>query len=261
MKSFLTKDLLPIAYFENGAPHLPPLILIHGFPLNSLMWSEQVEVLQKTHRVITYDLRGLGKSVGIESLFTMEMLSNDLLQLMDLLEIKKARALGFSMGGYVLLRAHEKAPERFSALILVDTQSAADSDEAKIKRSGTIEAIKEKGLKPFAETFLKGALNHSQSIDKIRPMITGADKLGVIGALLALISRTDTTKSLSQITIPTLIMVGDKDTITPVTTATKMQELIPRAELKIIENAGHISNIDNPSAFNKALTEFLGKLK
>lgn len=261
MKSFLTKDLLPITYSESGSPHLPPLILIHGFPLNSLMWSEQVEVLQKTHRVITYDLRGLGKSVGVETLFTMEMLSNDLLQLMDQLDLKSTRALGFSMGGYVLLRAREKAPERFSALILVDTQSAADSDETKIKRSATIEAIKEKGLEPFADTFLKGVLNHTQNIDKVRSMITGADKLGVIGALLALISRTDTTKSLSQITIPTLIIVGDKDSITPPATAMKMQEAIPKSELKMIEGAGHLSNIDNPSAFNKVLTEFLGKLK
>lgn len=262
-QSFKTKDLHPIAYYDSGEMHLPAIILVHGFPFTHQMWDEQIEFLKGAYRTITYDVRGFGESVSDDHFFTMETLSNDFLELMDHLELKTTIALGLSMGGYIVLRAHEKAPERFSGLVLADTQATADSDDTKIKRSATLLAIKEKGLEVFADTFLKNVLAKHESMEKVQPLykiITGTKKAGIMGALLALISRTDTSKSLRKITVPTLILVGEKDFITTTDASLKMHEHIPLSEMKIIEQAGHLSNIDCPEEFNLALAAFLLKV-
>ncbi len=254
-----------IYYEDQGPQEAMPLVFIHAFPFNLTMWNPQIQALSKKYRVISYDIRGHGKSDVGDGHYTIELFVDDLMALLDHLKIKKTIICGLSMGGYIALRALERHPKRFSALVLCDTRSEADSDEAKIKRSATLRLLKEKGVPFFAEEFVKLAFapetfkSNPSAIQMVKEMILNNSSLGIGGALLALACRTDTTAALKQITIPTLILVGEKDQITPPSAALAMKEKIPNAEMYIISQAGHLSNLENPIEFNQKLLTFLSK--
>jgi 3-oxoadipate enol-lactonase len=243
-----------------------PIVLIHGFPFSSEMWKGQMQVLQdikKNLRVITHDLRGHGQSDVGDGQYSIELLVDDLIALLDYLKISETILCGFSMGGYIALRAIERNPDRFNALILCDTMSAADSDEAKIRRANSIKLVKKEGVGRFAEGFLKAVFapktfdTNPGIIDETRRMVLSNSPLGICGALLAMAGRTDTTEALSKINVPTLILVGEHDAVTPPSAAKNMHDRIPNSKLHLIENAGHMSNLENPVMFNKHLTKFL----
>jgi 3-oxoadipate enol-lactonase len=256
-------------YNDSGSPESLPIILIHGFPFSSEMWKGQIQMLQsykKNLRVITYDLRGHGQSDVGDGQYTIELLVNDLIALLDYLKITKTILCGFSMGGYVALRAIERDSSRFSALILCDTMSAADSNEAKIKRATSIELIKSEGIARYAETFLKAVFalqtfdTNPGIIEEMRRIILSNSPLGVCGALLSMAGRTDSSEALSKIGVPTLILVGEHDAVTPPTAAKDMRDRIPNSELHLISNAGHMSNLENPATFSEHLIRFLNEI-
>jgi 3-oxoadipate enol-lactonase len=249
-----------------GSPESSPIILIHGFPFSSEMWKGQIQMLQsykKNLRVITYDLRGHGQSDVGDGQFTIELLVNDLIALLDYLKITKTILCGFSMGGYVALRSIEREPDRFRALILCDTMSTADSNEAKIKRANSVELIKKEGIARYAEPFLKAVFapqtfdTNPGIIEEMRRIILSSSPLGVCGALLAMAGRTDTSEALSKIAVPTLILVGEHDAVTPQTAAKSMHGRIPNSEIHLIRNAGHMSNLENSVMFDEYLNKFL----
>lgn len=218
---------------------------------------------KKHLRIITYDLRGHGKSDVGDGQYTIELFVDDFIALLDYLKLTKAILCGFSMGGYIALRAIERNPDRFSALVLCDTMSAADSTEAKVRRANTIKQIKREGVERFAEGFLKAVFAPQtfdakpDIIDEIKRTILSNSPLGICGALLAMAGRTDTTEGLSKINVPTLILVGEHDAVTPPSAAKSMHERIPNSKLYLIDNAGHMSNLENPNVFDEHLTKFL----
>jgi 3-oxoadipate enol-lactonase len=255
-----------IHYLDQGPKEASAIVLIHAFPLNLTMWDLQVPPLLEKHRVITYDIRGHGESEVGYGQYTIELFVDDLIDLLDHLKIEKSILCGLSMGGYIALRALERHPERFNALVLCDTLSEADSNEAKIKRSAALKLIKEKGVPFYAEEFVKAAIapdtfqTNPGVVQTVKEMIQKNSPLGIGGALLALASRTDTTDSLKKIKIPTLILVGEKDQITPPAAALALKEKIPNAQMHVIPQAGHLSHLENPSEFNRRLAAFLGGL-
>jgi 3-oxoadipate enol-lactonase len=251
-------------YADTGKEESPPIVLIHGFPFSSEMWKGQVQMLQeKNLRIITYDLRGHGRSDVGDGQYAMELLVDDLIALLDYLKITKTMLCGFSMGGYVALRAIERNPDRFNALVLCDTMSTADSDEAKVRRANSIKLVKKEGVGKFAEGFLKAVFapktfdTKPGVIDEIRRIVLSNSPLGICGALLALAGRTDTTEALAKPGVPTLILVGEHDAVTPPAAAKNMHDRIPNSKLHIIENAAHMSNLENPNMFNEHLARFL----
>jgi pimeloyl-ACP methyl ester carboxylesterase len=252
---------LHIHYNEYG--HGEPMILVHGFPFSSAMWNAQVEYFSKHVRVITYDIRGHGESEIGDGQFFLEDFVEDFFALLDVLRCETVIAVGLSMGGYILLRAYEQSPARFRALVLCDTKSEADSNEVKLKRAIQAKEVKTRGVKNFADGFLKAVLTdktfseNAQAVELIRNIMLRTSSVSIAGTLLALASRTDTTHVLSSITIPTLLLVGENDSITTVSAMQAMKEKIPNAQWKILSNAGHLSNIENPSEFNFALETFL----
>lgn len=255
-----------IHYVDQGPREAIPLVLIHAFPLNHTLWNPQVQALSAKHRVISYDIRGHGESDVGDGQYTIELFVDDLIDLLDRLKIEKTILCGLSMGGYIALRALERHPERFSALVLCDTRSEADSNEAKIKRSAGLRLLKEKGVPFFAEEFVKQAFapgtfkTNPGVVQTVKEMILKNPPLGIGGALLALASRTDTTESLKQIKIPTLVLVGEKDQITPPPVVLAMKEKIPDAQMHVIPQAGHFSNFENPAEFNRRLVAFLREI-
>ncbi len=231
------------------------------------MWDAQLQLLSKTHRVISYDLRGHGQSEVGDGQYTLELFVDDLIMVMDHLKIARAVLCGLSMGGYVALRAVERHAGRFTGLVLCDTKSEADSNEAKIKRAAAIGAVKKNGARSFANEFIKSVLTEKSL--KTRPdlvefvlnLICGNSPQGIAGALLALASRTDTTAALSKMTLPALVLVGEEDKLTPPSAAESMLKLLPHAVMHIIPEAAHLSNLENPDVFNGRLQEFLVNLK
>jgi 3-oxoadipate enol-lactonase len=248
-------------YVDAGDPAARPIVLVHGFPFSHEMWSAQITFLEKKLRVIAYDVRGHGKSDVGDGQYTLELFVDDLIGLLDHLRVEKAILCGLSMGGYIALRAIERNPERWRALVLCDTSSQADSNEAKLRRAATIRTIKRDGVKPFADAFLESAFAQAAKDGEARLMmkkvIESNSPIGICGTLLALAGRTDTTPALKTINVPTLILVGELDKITPPVLSKKMHDGIASSELRIIPHAGHLSNLENPAEFNKCLLDFL----
>jgi len=253
-----------IYYVDVGNSDGLPIIFVHGFPLSHEMWQPQIEVLEK-FRVIAYDVRGHGKSGVGDGQYMIEFFVDDLLGLLDYLKIRKVIICGLSMGGYITLRAVERSPDRFIALILVDTQSRPDSNDVKLRRANLIRLVKTEGVKAFSESFVKALLTpdtftkKTVIVEKLTQIIRGNSPLGICGTLVALASRTDTTESLPHIKVPTLILVGMHDLLTPPSVSQEMQSKIPGSEIHLIPNAAHMSNLENPEEFDKHLLSFLQK--
>jgi 3-oxoadipate enol-lactonase len=254
-----------VSYFDEGHGDIP-VVFLHGFPFSKNMWEPQLEVLKESYRVIAYDVRGHGSSDAGTAEFTISQFAHDFILFLDALRIPQAVVCGLSMGGYIALHAIEKAPERFAALVLADTQCFADTDAAREKRKKAIDSIREKGMTPYAEESVKNLFAPASLIDKpeavnrIRHTIAQASDDNVTKTLMALAARKDTCNVLPAITCPVLILVGSEDKVTPIEAARKMHELVPGSHLQTIEGAGHVSNLENPETFNTALEAFLHSL-
>ena len=259
----ITINNLTVSYSDHGPDDAPVIIFIHGFPLNKSMWNIQVEALKENYRVIAYDIRGHGNSdAGIDE-FSIELFVIDLLRLMEKLKIEKSILCGLSLGGYIALNAVLKHPDRFDGLILNDTQCIADTPEIKENRCNAIISIKEKGVEQYADEIIKKLFaqetftKNKNVVDAVKEMIISTQKQSLCNTLHALAERKETCDQLPEINIPVLIMVGQEDKITPIAAAQQMHEKILNSKLEIIQQAGHLSNLESPTVFNAHLVNFL----
>jgi 3-oxoadipate enol-lactonase len=257
---------LMVSYLDEGARDAPVVIFLHGFPFNKSMWQKQVKALSERYRVIAYDIRGHGSSGVGDEAFSVRLFAEDLIALMDRLLIGKAVLCGLSMGGYIALRAVIDHPERFDGLVLCDTQCIADTPEAKEKRLKAIESIRENGAETYAEGSLKNFFAPEsftagkEEVAAVRGMIAGTREQTLVQTLRALYGREETCGALKQIKMPVLIMVGKEDKITPPSAAEAMHARMKLSALHVIEGAGHLSNMENPEAFNERLKEFVASV-
>lgn len=253
---------IDICYDDLGKGPLT-LVFIHAFPLNKSSWKSQLDTLAENYRVISYDIRGFGKSSDSEEKTTISLMANDLLLLMDALEVEKPVLCGISMGGYIALNLITRFPEKCKALVLCDTQCVADTEEARKKRYDNIALIKNGDLKKFAEGFVKNAFGkttherNKELVDGILNQILDTDTTTVTNTLEALAERSETCTFLKIIVKPTLIICGEEDVVTPPEKSKFMNEKISGSILKMIPSAGHFPNLENPGRFNSTLAEFL----
>lgn len=265
-KNTVDIDGVTISFDDFGKGEIP-IIFIHGFPFDKSSWEPQMAFLKKTHRVIAYDIRGFGASIMTEEQESIDLFSNDLIKFMDALEIKKAIVCGLSMGGYILLNAVHRFSDRFEAIILSDTQCIADSEETKAKRAKSILQIEAEGLKDFADGFIKNVFcqnsfdNKPELVETVKNIILKTSQRAVVGTLSALAQRVEMCFSLNKITIPTLIICGNEDIVTPPIQAEFMFGKILNSKLKIIEQAGHLANLEQPDEFNKHLVDFISSIE
>lgn len=254
---------LSVSYCDEGPITAPTILFIHGFPFNKSMWNSQIEALKENYRVIAYDIRGHGQSDRGDENLSIDLFANDLLFFMDALNLEKPVLCGLSMGGYIALNAISKFPEHFEALILCDTQCAADTPEAKGKRMKAIELISKSGVEKYAEESIKNLFatesfsSKKAEIAAIREMIVTTSVQSLAYTLFALSERKGTCSKLQDIALPVLILVGKEDKITPPSASQLMQEKIQGALLYIIEHAGHVSNMENPVQFNEKVMRFI----
>jgi len=263
--SFTRVDDIQLAYTDAGMGL--PVVLLHGYPFNRSLWTEQVNALSNSCRVITPDLRGLGESDAVPGAATMNRMAQDVAELLDQLEISRAVVGGLSMGGYVALAFYKQFPSRVRALILADTRAQADNEEGKEKRYQQAEKARAEGMAGIADSMLPKLLTpetvskRPEVVKRVRDMMLKTKPEGAAGALLGMAERDDQTSLLAQITCPTLILVGREDPITVVADSEKMHRAIAGSRLVVIENASHVSNIERTDQFNDELVRFLNLLK
>ena len=254
-----------LSYDDLGEGNIP-IIFLHGFPFDKTMWQGQLDFLKSSYRVIACDIRGFGKSTDEKSPLRIDLFAEDLIAFMDKLNIEKAIVCGLSMGGFITLNAHQRFPDRFEALILADTQCIADTPEVKEKRYEAISEIEVNGVANFNEGFIKKVFhkdsftNKKELVKELRSVVFSNSEHIIQQGLVALAERSETCSTLDKINLPTLIICGREDIVTPLAQSEAMKKSIPGATLQIIENAGHVSNLEHADEFNKHLLDFLETL-
>ena len=219
----------------------------------------------KGWRLITPDLRGFGGSTELDSVSALSMAdyADDVVDLLQELSVKQAVIGGCSMGGYAAFAMLRHAASYFQGLILADTRSEADTPEGVEGRKKMLELVQTKGPAAVAEEMIPKLLSETtrrtrpDAVDRVRSLVLSNSADAIAGSVRALMTRPDSTPLLSTIHFPTLIVVGDEDTVTPPAAAEKMHGSIGGSELTVIAGAGHLSNLEQPEAFNVALARFL----
>ena len=245
----------------------PAVLLLHGYPFNRSMWREQADALKANYRVITPDLRGLGESSATQEPATMDKMAEDVAALLDELQVERAVLGGLSMGGYVAFAFYSRFQTRVRALILADTRPQADTDEAKRDRLSQAQKILKEGMESIADDFMKKVLTPAtlsqrpEITERVRAMIVTTKPQGAASALRGMAARRDQTDLLPEIAAPTLIIVGNEDRLTPPRDAELMHKEVRGSRLEIIEGASHLSNLEQPEKFNRAVKDFLDGLQ
>ena len=254
-----------LSYDDVGEGNMP-IIFLHGYPFDKTMWQLQLDFFKSSCRLIPCDIRGFGKSTDEESHLSIDLFADDLIQFMDKLNIDKAVICGLSMGGFIALNAMKRFPERFEALILCDTQCISDTIEVKEKRYKIIDEIEVDGPANFNEGFIKSVFhkdsitNKKELVEQLRSVVFSNSKHIIRQGLVALAERSETCSTLNEIGIPTLIICGREDEVTPLAQSEFMNATIKGSILHVIDNAGHVSNLEQPVEFNKHLLGFLSAL-
>ena len=254
-----------LSYDDVGEGNIP-VIFLHGYPFDKTMWQLQLDFLKSSYRLIACDIRGFGKSTDEESPLGIDLFGEDLIMFMNKLSIDKAIVCGLSMGGYIALNALKRSPDRFAALVLCDTQCIADTIEVRKNRYKMIEAIEKDGVAEFNEGFIKKVFHKDSIADKkevvgqLRNVVFANSKHIIRQGLVALAERAETCSALDGITIPALIVCGREDEVTPLVQSELMHAAIKGSVLRVIDNAGHVSNLEQPRAFNNHLLSFLTTL-
>lgn len=262
-----SRNGIDISYsYHNAHPkERPTVVFIHGFPLRGEMWKNQADALKDKLNVLTFDLRGLGDTRVSSYSFTQQMLCKDLKSLLDNLSIEKVILCGLSMGGYIAQHFTALYPQYVQGLILCDTRASADSNAAKEARTSDIRLIDEQGVSAFIEAFIPKVLsqetleNSPNIVASVRKMLEMNTPEGLKACLMCLAARPDLTEELNNIKVPTLIIVGEQDKLTPPEDAEKMSEKIQNAQLILIRGAGHFTNLENEPAFNSALLSYIAR--
>jgi len=256
-------DEFSMGYEETGAGR--PLVLLHAFPLSRRMWRAQLAGLCNEARVIAPDLRGFGESGPFTGTPSIEQLADDVAALLDRLAITEPVALGgLSMGGYVALAFARRHPRRLRALILADTRAEPDDETGKANRDKMIALANVCGSRAVIEQMLAKMLcaetrtERSQVKDEVTRMAASESKEAIAAALVALRDRADARPSLASIRVPTLVLVGADDALTPPEMSERLAAGIAGAQLRQIPSAGHLSNLEQPKLFNEAVLQFLG---
>jgi len=247
--------------FGSGAG--TPLLLVHGFPLDGRMWAPQVEALGIGRRVLVPDLLGFGGTPLPEGLCGLERQAEALAAFATAHGAHRLVVCGLSMGGYIALAFAERFPERLAGLILADTRAGADPEPARQARALNADRVLRAGVGFIAEDMLPKLFHPRRRdgkhavADEVRSIMLGQRPEGVAAALRAMGERPSRETVLENLECPVLIIVGEGDQVTPPEEARAMAALNPRSRLLVIPDAGHLSNLENPGAFNEGVASFL----
>lgn len=251
-----------------GPPKGTPIVLLHGFPLDGSLWSAQRDALTEVgYRVVLPDLRGHGHSPVGNGPATMAAMAVDVWRLADRLGLKTVILGGFSLGGYVALQMYKEQSQRILGLVLAGTRAEPETPEGRLARDRLVEEVRRGGMNVLVETmgpnFLTPA-TRKESPDLVRrvaSVIRQNPSLGAIQALQGMRDRPDQRPLLPRLRVPTLILVGEEDPVTPPRLSEAMAAAIPQAELHVLSKAAHLTPVEAPHDFNRALLAWLSRLE
>jgi 3-oxoadipate enol-lactonase len=244
----------------------PAVLFIHGYPHDRTLWSHQVEKLEGCRRIAP-DLRGMGQSDAPDLGYSMATYAADLAALLDALGVDEVVLCGLSMGGYIAFEFLRRWRPRVRGLVLLDTRAEADSAEGRRARDTAAATAREGGAQAIAESLLLAMLSPEtrtsspELVETVRAMMAATPVAGIVGALAAMRDRTDSTPLLATLAgLPTLVMVGEADSLTPPDRARTIAQSIPGARLVTVSGAGHLPPLERPVQTTEALQEFLHRL-
>jgi len=242
-----------------------PVLFIHGFPFDRTMWRHQLAMLARWKRIAP-DLRGAGGSGAPPDGYSLARYADDLVALLDALGVRQAVVCGLSMGGYITLELLRRHADRIRALILMDTRARADSPESRRSRDELARLAQAEGPAAVADRLLPRLLapdtpvSQPEVVTQVREMAARLSVPGTVGALLAMRDRKDASDLLPKITVPTLVLAGAEDQITPPQDVRALAAAIPGARFTEIPAAGHLAPLEQPLATARALGDFLQAL-
>jgi 3-oxoadipate enol-lactonase len=248
----------PMTWLEAGAGW--PLVLLHAFPLTADMWRPQLERVPAEWRFIAPELSSAVPSGGER---TIDDYAADVCALLDALTIDDAVIGGLSMGGYIAFALFRRSPTVFSGMILADTRPQADTPQAREGRARMRDLVAREGLGPIADQMLPRLLaertlkERPELVQQVRAIVESNTPRAVDAALDAMMTRPDSTADLARISCATLVIAGEEDAVTPPFEAEAMHHAIERSVLVTLPGAAHLSNLEQPDAFSRALADFL----
>lgn len=254
------RPMAPIALAHDDLGEGAPWVLLHGFPLTRRLWDAQRPLAARA-RLVLPDLRGFGASPAAAPA-TMDTMAEDVLALADDLGLGRFGLLGLSMGGYVALALHRRAPGRVAALALVDTQAGADTEEGRARREELARRIEAEGAAVLVRDFLPKLLgprgrDDADLVARARALVLASGAPGLAAAMRGMAAREDLRPHLADIRCPTLVVVGEHDEVTPPAKARELAAGIAGARFVTLPGAGHLSNLEAPAAFNETLGAFV----
>jgi len=245
----------------------PPVVLLHAFPLSCAMWLSQRTALSSSYRVITPDQRGFGASALGADPPSLDAVADDVAALLDTKGIDSAIVGGLSMGGYVAMALLRRHSGRVRALVLADTKASADSDVAREKRERMATAVEAGGESAVLLDEVLPTLVGRTTVEfrplvhgRIQGMVQSAPGPAVAWAQRAMAARPDSFDTLRAADVPTLVIVGEEDELSPPAEAAQLADAVPGAQLVRLAGAGHLSAVEVPEDFNAALLVFLAGL-
>ena len=244
--------------------HGSAILFVHGFPLDHTMWRAQIDEFSKTHRVIAPDLRGFGGTDGALYSVSMEQFADDLAGLLDALAVEGPVIFcGLSMGGYIAWQFVQRHPARVAKLIVCDTRAAADSPEAAANRLKMADIVLKEGPEVVAwammpKLFAPGSSEHCPAaIASVRQMVLNSTPIAIAAAHRGMSVRPDVTSLLPTLRLPTLVLCGEHDVISPPAEMKAIADAMPNARFALIPNAGHMAPMEQPEAVNAAIRRFV----
>lgn len=262
----LSEHSLNIAYDDVGSGL--PVVFLHAFPLDREMWTPQVGPISSAgFRVISIDLPEFGGSSRDKDGFTIDRGADLVASLLKALEIPKTVVVGLSMGGYVAMSIARRHPALLAGMVLADTRAAPDVPHVRANRDKLIAAVQAQGSVAAADAMLPNLfseptrMTNPALIERVRQIALRQSAAGIVSGLKALRDRPDAAPALETLAVPLLVLVGEFDTVTPLLAAARIAGTVRKSDLAHIPGAGHLSNLENPEAFNSAVISFLKQLK
>lgn len=243
----------------------PAVLFLHAFPLSSAMWDAEAQALQASYTVVRFDARGFGASPPGDGLLTMERIADDAAAVLDHAGVGQAVVCGLSMGGYAAFAFARRHADRLRGLVLADTKASPDTPDARRNRSLQADKARRDGAAAIADAMLPrllGRTSHAsrpELVERVRATILATPVQGIVNGLAGLGARADSMPTLRLVNVPTLVVCGEEDELTPVADAEVMAKGIAGATLAVIPAAGHLANMENPAAFGEVLGSFLAE--
>jgi len=260
----ISNGSIKINFESSGNTDGPVVLMAHSLGCNLHMWDPQMSVLEKDYHIFRLDMRGHGESDVPAGPYTLEELADDVIAVMDNQKIYKAHWVGLSVGGMIGQSLLLRYPERFLSAVLCDTASSQPEAAGPIWND-RIKAVETNGLSSIVDATMErwftdaGLKSGGPSIDAVRAQLASTSDQGYVACCYAIMNL-NYIDQLHEIRVPVSIIVGAEDLATPVAGSKAMHDRLPNSQLTVLDNASHISNVEQTEAFNRVLLDFLKKV-